>query len=361
MQQSSVYDEGYDSLDVNTRAAMAYVETHKPRASAARLAQLAEERSPEAARTLIVVDAACDLPQVWLDQNAVVVMPRIVRIGNREMIETRDANEAMSLVQHLAKGGDAPSQSIPFTPVAMRNEMQQWINATTDSVLQLCFSARRSRVYMNALAATQSLVLIHNKVRRLAGTRTPLTAWVIDSANALGGIGVALSHAIRLRDSGTPSATIAVTLNTFRNTVHTLVAPHDLAFVARSAKTFEQQGIPAWKMSLGTMLDFKPILQFNADRARAIHRVRGHQAAMRYVLANATQMLKQGALGTPFIVASYSGRLDEVEALEEYKQLRTLCARHQVVCSLTTMSMTGALMLGPRALAVSFASQQFKP
>jgi DegV family protein with EDD domain len=361
MQQPNVYDEGYDSLDVNTRAAIAYVETNKPKTDAARLAQLPPTISPVVARLLIVVDTACDLPQAWLKQHAVVVMPRLVRIGDRDILETRDNENAYKLYDHLAAGGDAPVLSNPLVPAAMRNELHQWLSSETDALLQICLSARRSRMYVNALAATQSLVLIHNKVRRLSGTRAPLTAWVIDSANALGGVGVLLAHAVRLRATGMLPANIAVTLNTFRNSIHTLVAPHDVAFVARSARAIERKRVPRWKTGLATFLDLKPVLHLCADRSDAIARVRGHVPAMRHVLTRVTSLVTGGALATPFVAVSYSGKLDEVERLDEYKMLRTLCNRHQVEISLTPMSMSGALMLGPRALAVSFGSQEFRP
>ncbi len=359
-QHSSVYDEGYDSLDVSTRAAMAYVQQHRPRSEPARLAELAPKIPPEVARTLIVADTACDLPQAWLDQHSVSILPRSVRVEGREFLETRANTNVVKLLDHFARGGEAPSQSLPLAAAAMRNEMHQWLGVNTDSVLLLCLSARRSRMYVNALAATQSLVLIHNKVRRLAGNRAPLTAWVIDSANALGGVGVLLSHAVRLRESGMMPANIAVTLNTFRNSVHTLVAPHDMAFVARSARSIEHRPIAGWKVSLATLLDFKPILHFNADRVAAIARVRGQLRAVEDVLTRLMHVVEAGALATPFIALSYAGKLEDIESLQSYKVLRAWCNRHQIAMSLTMMSATGVLMLGPRALAASFASQQFR-
>jgi fatty acid-binding protein DegV len=198
-------------------------------------------------------------------------------------------------------------------------------------------------------------------VRRLSGTRAPLTAWVIDSANMLVGVGVLLAHAARLRDSGAMAANIAVTLNTFRNNVHTLVVVDDVAFLSRSAREVEKQSIPGWKIGAAAFLDYKPIVHMNADRVNVLARPRGHATAMRSVLVRVTELVNRGALATPFVAISYSGKLDDVERQEPYRLLRTLCNRHQISISLTPMSMTGALLFGPRALAVSFASQQFRP
>lgn len=360
MDQRSVYEEGYDALDVNTNVAVEFVRTHKSEIAEKRLANLVKERAPEVERTLIVVDTACDLPQAWLDHHGVAVMPRSIRFGNKTLTETRDRDTAMHVIKQLAGGEMSSAVSTPLAPLVMREEMQKHMQSGTEAVLHLCFSARRSKHFVHALSATQSLVLIHNKVRRTLGQPSSLTAWVIDSVNAFGGIGVLLAYAVSQRERGALAPNIAVSLNAFRNNVHTLVAPHDLAFVAKSARQYEGSGIPAWKMSVATLLDLKPILHLCADRIQVLAKSRGHVAAMNSIFNNVIDLVNKGALLSPFVAVSYAGRLDEIENLTAYRNLRTLCSRHQVTLSLSVMSITGAVTLGPRALAVSFASQQFK-
>jgi fatty acid-binding protein DegV len=358
MQQTSVLDEGYDALDLATTAAISYVKKHTSGAVPAAVPQAKRQLSPEAARTLIVVDAACELPQPWLDHHAVSVMPRIIQMGTGRLLETRDTKTAAQFNQYLSRGV-VNAKSMALASIPTRDELQRHMRPSTDAVLQICSSARRGKFYMNSLAATQSLVLIHNKVRRSMGNRAPLTAWVIDSMNVLGGLGVMAAQAASLREQGASAANIAVALNSFRATVHTLIAPHDIAFIAQTARDTENQSVPGWKMLLSGLFDLRPIVHINADAAHSIARVRGHEAAMNQVLRRVMEPLRNG-FGVPFIAASYSGDLNEVESLVEYKTLRELCSRHQIVLSLATMSMSGALALGPRALAVSFASQHFR-
>jgi fatty acid-binding protein DegV len=168
-----------------------------------------------------------------------------------------------------------------------------------------------------------------------------------------------LAHAAMLREQGVLADSIAITLNSFRQTVHTLLVPNDLAYAARTARTVERQGVPRWKLSMATLLNVKPILHMNADRVGNYARVRGHANAINRVFARAAELVSTGSLDTPFIAVSYCGRLNEVEALPDYVTLRTLCSRHRVTLALAPMSATSAIMLGPKALALSFASRQF--
>jgi fatty acid-binding protein DegV len=360
MQQVTDYNTGDDALDVNTNVAVDFVRKHKSQLDAARWSELAARRSPEAQRTLIVVDTACDLPHAWLDHHGVVLMPRIIRFGERQVTETRDRDASLAAVKQLTTGEFVRVQSLPLSPVVMRDEMQRHMIESTEAVLHICSSASRSKHFVNALSATQSLVLIHNKVRRTLGKPSSLTAWVIDSTNAFGGVGVLLAYAVQQRDKGALAANVAVSLNAFRSHVHTLVAPHDMAFIARTAQTIEGESIARWKLTAATLFDLKPIVHINADRVGAIARVRGHDNAVGNVLQRVTDLVARAALLSPFVALSYAGRLDEIEALADYRALRALCSRYQITLSISVMSITGAIMLGPRALSVSFASQQFR-
>jgi fatty acid-binding protein DegV len=360
MDSAQVFNEGYDALDVNTRVALAFVKHHKPRIEELRRATIdAAPRSSQSERTLIVLDAACDAPRAWLDHHSVAVMPRKLNYQNRELVDVPDSKASLDLVNAFATGFDPQARSTPISPLAMRDEMQRHMRPQTEAVLHLCTSARRSKHFVHALSATQSLVLIHNKVRRSLGQSASLTAWVIDSANALSGLGVLASHAVQLRERGLSAANIAVNLNSFRNHLHTLIVPDDLTIAAHGMKAIEQSSIPAWKVGAGTMLNLKPVMCLSADSLFMVDRLRGLPKAFDYAFARSKALVEQGALLTPFVAVSYAGRLDDIENLESFRALRAACNRHQITVSLSTMSISGIATLGPRALSLSVASQQF--
>ncbi|TAG48692.1 MAG: hypothetical protein EAZ30_05900 [Betaproteobacteria bacterium] len=358
MQATSVYDEGYDALDLATNVAAEYVRKFQT----GDLSKLISPNAPESAqvaRTLMTVDTACELPQAWLDANSIGVIPRIIKLRSGDVLETRDNDSTLKFIEEIKAGGHADALSAPLSPLEMRDQLQKLMSSGTDAVLQVSSAASRSKFFVNALSATQSLVLIHNKVRRSMGNKTPLTAWVVDSLNAFGGVGVQLAHAVSLRESGATSAQIAVALNAFRRNVHTLIVPHDLSFIERTARSVERVKVPRWKIYLAGILGIRPIFHLNADTARTMGRASNYALAIDQVFRATESQIKLG-LASPFICVSYAGRLEDIESSAEFVALRALCHRNSIALSLSVMSMTGVLMLGPRALSVSFASQHLK-
>jgi fatty acid-binding protein DegV len=360
MQNVSAINEGYDALDVATNVAIAYVRTHTADLAPTQSVRNVPSLPAEATRTLLIVDVACDLPQAWLDYHGVGVMPRTIKAAGHEMLENRDTARGLQFIGQLPTGNLNSAQSLPLTPIATRDQMQRYMTSATDAVLLLCVSSGRSRVFVNGLSATQSLVLIHNKVRRAVGKQAPLNAWVVDSLNALTGLGVLTSHAVTLRDKGAPASDIALTLNAFRASVHTLVVLDDVSYAARASRAYERDAVSGWKVTLAQMFNLKPVIHINSDKARSLARYRGHPRAIEQMLRTCEEQVNLG-LATPLVSISYAGELGAIESMAAYQSLQKLCNRQRVSLSLATMSMTGSLTFGPRALSISFASQHYRP
>ncbi len=351
--------EGYDALDMPTALALDYVRDQQ---SPSTLPGVSDRPDAEACRrTVIVVDSACDMPQSWLDYHHIVVAPRRIPAAGGELAETREPSALTRQLERLLPTLATTAQSLPSSPVVLRDTIQRHLRRGTTGVIVITASARRSKVYSYAIAAVQSLVLIHTKVRRsLDPSAPPLRGWVVDATNALTGCGVLLAEAVRLRESNAPAATIAQSLNEFRAHVHTLAMPGRFDFIARAARRVERRPIPLWKQHLGEMFSLVPMLHMQADRIRVAERVRRGPRGLGTVLGRCLRALESGTLANPLIAVSYAGPLDALEALPQFAELRTQCTRQQVTLSVAPMSMTGALMLGPGALSVSFASRTFR-
>jgi hypothetical protein len=242
MQPAAPYVEGYDALDMPTAFALAYVRDQQ---SPSTLPGVSDRPDAEASRrTVIVVDSACDMPQSWLDYHHIVVAPRRIPAASGELTETREPTTLARQLEQLLPIAATTVQSLPSSPVVLRDTIQRHLRRGTTGVIVITASARRSKVYSYAIAAVQSLVLIHTKVRRsLDPSASPLRGWVVDSTNALTGCGVLLAEAVRLRESNAPAATIAQSLNEFRAHVHTLAVPGRFDFIARAARSVEMQPI----------------------------------------------------------------------------------------------------------------------
>ena len=362
---NSPYDnEGFSALDIPTTAALQYVrETATLAARRAAASRAVAKVSPEAARTLLVVDAGCDLPSAWLARNNVAVVPVHIEMGAEHLLDQGDESDRLNFALRLSvrDGGRTPTLAIsPARPVQVRDYLQTWMTPLIDNVVQLTFAATRSSMYLSSLAASQSLMLIHNKVRRSLGATGPLRAWVIDSFTGLAGIGVLASHAVRLRDSGVPAADIATTLEDFRKQVRTLLVPDDLNFLYRTLqkKGTSGEGLPRWKAWLARLLNLKPILVAERGSGGMLTRINGFNAACDRAFAITARHVALG-LSTPTVCVSIAGPIDSLRTLPAFATLNAECRRYRVELIVTPMSMIGCVKLGPRAISVAFASERF--
>ena len=357
------YDnEGYSALDIPTTAALRYVMDIAALTNRGAAEDLdGDEVSPDAARTQLVIDAGCDLPSTWLAKHNVAVVPIHIKMGDERLRDDGNEADRMAFVGRLS-GRIPPLRISPARPVQIRDYLQTWMTPQIDNVVQLTFAATGSSVYLSSLAASQSLMLIHNKVRRSLGSSGPLRAWVIDSFTGLAGTGVLLSHAVQLRDAGMPANDIATTLETFRRQVRTLLVPDDVRFLYRSLQVEGTQrvgaGLPRWKLWLARLFDLKPILVIDRGSGGMLLRMRGFDAACDRALSITSRHIALG-LSTPTVCISVAGPLDFLRTLPAFTELAAVCKRQRIDMIVTPMSMTGCVKLGPRAISVAFASERF--
>lgn len=358
MYQTRYENEGYSALDVPTSAALAYVRDHAAATRRAAVAVRSAKHAAEAARLLIVVDAGCDMPTAWLHNNSVAIVPVDIRVGAQGIRDVRDDTYCGEFAHNLRHAAMPVLRSEPLKPVEIRDHLQSWMAPTIDYVLQLTFAASRSKVHVSSLTAMQSLVLIHNKVRRSMPGRGSLNAWVIDSQSGLTGLAVLLAYAVQLRDRGVAAAQIAPALKMMRDKLHTLLVPGDLRYLGQAVQLREDGGLPRWKAVLGRALNITAVLYAGAGEIHPMTRVRTEQRAYELAFARTARHVELG-LATPTVCVSYAGDVEALIATPGFTLLAAACKRCGVELITTTMSMIGTMTLGPGAMSVSFASERF--
>jgi len=356
--QTRYTDEGYSALDIPTSAALAYVRDHAAATRRAAATTRSAKMADEAARLLLVVDAGCDMPTAWLHNHSIAVVPIDVYQGEVKTRDYRDETQGGEFALRLRAKPVPQLRAEPLSPVQIRDHLQSWMTPAVDYVMQLTFAASRSKVHLSSLAAMQSLVLIHNKVRRSMAGRGALNAWVIDSQTGLTGVAVLLAYAVQLRDRGVAAAQIAPALKLIRDKVHTLMVPGDLRYLSQAAQRKEGGELPAWKATVGRILGISSVLYAGAGEIYPLLRARGQPRACDEALGRAARHVELG-LATPTVCVSYAGDLESLFTLPGFELLNAECKRRSVELITSSMSMTGCLTLGPDALSVSFASERF--
>ncbi len=310
-------------------------------------------------RTLVVVDAACDMPSEWLAENNVVVLPIKLSVGDWELYDTHNEFDAMEFFRKDLSARGNSAATTPLGPIESRDFIQSYLTEKIDNVLQVTITAARSRIYMNSLAAMSHLTVIHNRVRRAIGNRSPFKTWVVDSETGFTGQAVLVAETVNQLNRGVPAADVAASIERLRSTVHTLVVPKDLFYLYKRASEKGDRSLSWLSYNVAQALDIKPIVHAHAGNTAPILKVRGHQEALDRTINIAAAHVKRG-LTIRTVCASYAGNLEDIRTLESFRNLRDTCKRHNVELVLSTMSLTGGINVGIDAFSIAFACDELR-
>ncbi len=92
----------------------------------------------------IVVDSACDLPQDFIAEHNIVLLPITVRIGEAVLADHRDEQATLSFLHaHVAEHG-AEAETIPFSVNQIRDLFLQQLVIDYDHVFCMTITKTRS-------------------------------------------------------------------------------------------------------------------------------------------------------------------------------------------------------------------------
>jgi DegV family protein with EDD domain len=313
--------------------------------------------SSDRQRTLVVVDAACDMPGEWLAENNIVVLPIKLSVADWELYDTHNEFDAMEFFRKDLSARGTSASTTPLSADESRDFIQSYLHEKIDYVLQVTITAARSGIYMNSLAAMSQLTVTHNRVRRAIGNRTPFKTWVVDSETGFTGQAVLLAETVNQLNNGIGAADVAASIERLRSSVHTLVVPKDLFYLYKRGHEKGDRSLSWLSYNVAQALDIKPIVHAHAGHTEPILKVRGHQEALDRTIGIAADHVKRG-LTINTVCASYAGILEDIQMLASFRNLREVCERHNVELMLSTMSVTGGVNVGIDAFSIAFACNE---
>jgi len=304
----------------------------------------------------VLVDSACDLPKSFIDEHDIVVMPITLRIGHDLVEDRRDPAETHAFyATHLDRKGEDFAESIPYSVEQIERLFLERLVLDYDYVFCLTITSGRSPIYENAMKASRAILTKYKQVRRDAGVPERFGLAVLSSRNMFTGQAVQAAAAIHLiRQGGTPSE-IGARLRQLVDQTHTYLVPEDLFHIYKRASKKGDQSIGWASYALGSMLDVKPILHCNQDRTKPVAKVRGFEAGVEKLFANATEQIRTG-LEVPFVCISYGGALDRLPQMPGYKEMLRAAAERDISVLVSPMSKTAAVNVGPGAVSLAFAA-----
>jgi DegV family protein with EDD domain len=304
----------------------------------------------------IVVDSACDLPQDFLQQHHIVVLPITVRIGDAVLADHRDEEATLGFLHaHVAERGHE-AETTPFTVNQIRDLFLGQLVIDYDHVFCMTITKTRSPIYDNAMQASFAILNDYKPVRQAAGHNSPFALRVIDTQNLFAAQGITAVEATRMRAAGTGVQQIRERLELLAANTHGYMIPRDLYYLRARARTKGDRSVGLLSAALGSALDIKPVLRGYRGNTEPVAKIKGFENAVEQLFKFAGNRVMAGLM-TPTVCLSYGGELAELRALPGYQRLRDICANHNVDVFETVMSLTGMVNVGKGAVVVGFASE----
>ncbi|WP_305804210.1 DegV family protein [Stenotrophomonas sp. YIM B06876] len=302
----------------------------------------------------IVVDSACDLPQDFIRQHSIVLLPITVRIGDAVLADHRDEEATLNFLHtHVADHG-AEAETIPFSVNQIRDLFLGKLVIDYDHVFCMTITKTRSPIHDNAMQASFAILNDYKPVRQAAGHNSPFALRVLDTQNLFAAQAVTAVEAVRLRDSGASVQRIRERLEELASNVHGYMITRDLYYMRARARHKGDRSVGLLSATLGSALDIKPVLHGYRGNTAPVAKIKGFDNAVKRLFDFAGQRVRSGLM-TPTLCLSYGGELADLRALPGYRELREVCAAHAVEVFESVMSLTGMVNVGKGAVTLGFA------
>ncbi|MDL5366868.1 DegV family protein [Xanthomonas sp. NCPPB 2654] len=302
----------------------------------------------------IVVDSACDLPQDYIADNNIVLLPISVRIGEALLADHRDEEATLSFLHaHVAEHG-AEAETIPFSVAQIRELFLSRLVIDYDHVFCMTITKTRSPIHQHALQASFAILNDYKPIRQAAGHTSPFALRVIDTQNLFAAQAVTAVEAVRLRAAGASVQAIRERLEELAGNVHGYMITRDLYYMRARARSKGDRSVGLLSAALGTALDIKPVLHGYRGETAPVAKIKGFDAAVQKLFEFVGKRVAAGLM-TPTLCLSYGGELSELRALPGYAALRQACETHAVEVLESVMSLTGMVNVGKGAITLGFA------
>ncbi len=304
----------------------------------------------------LVVDSTCDLPQQFLRDNNIEVLPITIRLGDSDLVDNHSEEAALEFYRsHIGeKGHDA--ESVAFTTEQICETFLGRLVTEFDYVFCQTVMQSRSPIYENATKASFAILSQYHDARRQAGVEGPFALRVINTGTLFAGQGVIAAETVRLIKAGLDGNAIRKQIDSLLNCVRAYAVPPDLYYVRARARKKGDRSVSLLSAALGSALDIKPILCGYGDETKPVDKVRGFEPAVEKLFSYAIRRIEKGLMA-PYLSISYAGDLDDVAKLPRYAELQAACTQAGVELLLSVMSVTGGVNIGPGAISLGLIAE----
>lgn len=307
-------------------------------------------------RTLVIVNATCDLPGPFIRQNQMRVLPIKLVLGDHIFTDGRDANLTLFFHQRYASSRQPNVEIEPCTADSITALfLDQWV-AEFDRAILLAISKTGGRLFENATEASFAVLRAYREKRRQAGLNTPFYLNVLDSRTAFAGEAVLAWETIRLlQDQNLPFNELRRRIENFRQHIHCYLLPNDTGYAPDRIAEKDRPSAGFLEFHLSNLLDIKQVGLFYDGKISIAFKRRGFDQAFAHLLELAKQAIDQG-LKSPLVVVSYAGDPQVIKQKRAFGEFEQHARQWGVEVMLSMMSATGGVKIGPGAVSLAYAA-----
>jgi len=304
----------------------------------------------------LAVDATCDLPQAFLEEHRIAVMPIVVRLDGKLFKDDRDPSEIERFL-YMKLADTATAETEPCSVEDVQKLFLEKLVLEYDCVFCLTITATRSPIHEHVQKASFAVLKQYRAVREQAGIPGPFYMRVVDTRSIFAGEGPMAVEAIRMMRAGETPSAIRERLNLLANHTYAYMLPRDLYHLRNRTKKKGDRSVSLFSAMVGTALDIKPLLRCYRGETGPVGKVRGFEHGAETLFSYAAKRARAGLL-TPTMCVSYGGDLAELGKLPGYAELRGACEESGVALMEAPMSITGMVNVGVGAVTLGFASEE---
>ncbi|PWK85940.1 DegV family protein [Fulvimonas soli] len=308
-------------------------------------------------RMSVAIDASCDLPQAFLQEHGIAVMPIAVRVDNALFKDDRNPAEIRRFLDLKLGSRSHSAETEPCSVEDVQRLFLEKLVLEQDCVFCLTITATRSPINEHVIKASFAILKHYREVREKAGVPGPFLMRVVDTRSLFAGSAPAVVEAVRLIQADEQPAAIRERLTYVANNSYGYMLPRDLYYLRARAKKKGDRSVGLFSAVLGSALDIKPLLRGYRGETGPVGKVRGFEHGAETLFGYVAQRVRAGLL-VPAVCVSYGGDLSELPGLPGYAGLREACEATGVRLLEAPMSITGMVNVGEGAVTVGFAAEE---
>lgn len=304
----------------------------------------------------VVVDATCDLPQSFIEEHGINILPVTIRLGDETVIDEREPGITHKFyTEQLAAKGLA-AETVAFSAEQIREKFLDHIVVDYDYVFCITITSMRSPIFENATRASFAILNDYKNIRAKAGVTGPFALRVVDSMSMFCGTGLLAAEAAMRAQAGEPPNTVRRRVDELRENICGYMVPSDLYYIRARGMKKGEKSIGLLTYAIGSALDIKPVIQCYRAETKPVAKALGYDRAVEKMFTHVAHQIEKG-ISTRHVCISYGGELERIKKLPGYAVLEAVTREHGITILSSVMSATAAVNTGAGCVAVAYGGE----